>query len=145
MTAVAMTMASCFQTEPALEPFVRLSGQWIAENEDAKILEQWYSGSENRILEGASFQINGTDSILTETLVIAATDSGVYYIAAVKGQNNNRPVAFRLMPSENTQLVFENQTHDFPKKLIYTFTGEDSLSVNVSGDSVSFTIDFIRL
>jgi Domain of unknown function (DUF6265) len=141
---LALTTVSCFPTEPALEPFARLSGQWIANGDDGKILEQWYAGSENRILEGGSFQINGTDSILTERLTIAATDSGIYYIAAVKGQNNNQPVAFRMMPSENGQLIFENPDHDFPKKLMYTFSGDDSLTVNVYGDSLSFTINFIR-
>ena len=55
------------------------------------------------------------------------------YSAAVKGQNNDKPVAFKLTTQTEKQLVFENPKHDYPQKISYTQITSDSLVAKISG------------
>lgn len=55
------------------------------------------------------------------------------YKANVRGQNDDKPVAFLLTETKENQLVFENPTHDYPQKISYTQVSKDSLVAEISG------------
>ena len=55
------------------------------------------------------------------------------YTATIKGQNDDKAVAFNLTTATEKQLVFENGKHDYPKKISYTQISKDSLIAEISG------------
>jgi hypothetical protein len=57
----------------------------------------------------------------------------LYYIATVKGQNNDKPVTFVRNDTIEKQLVFENPKHDFPQKIVYSMITKDSIVIEISG------------
>jgi hypothetical protein len=78
-----------------------------------------------------------------ESLRLVAMSGGVYYIAKVS--HNAYPVAFALSACSDGRLVFENPTHDFPRRLEYTFTAPDAMTVRVSdGGAKGFVLEFRR-
>ena len=77
--------------------------------------------------------IAGPDTLSSETVSLQQTASGVFYIATVKGQNNDKSVPFKLTSATTTHLIFENPTHDFPQKITYTKISADSMVAEISG------------
>ena len=61
-------------------------GTWKIES--GAEMEKWEFVSEKE-LRGKGFALNGRDTILKEVIQLVYDDSGIHYIAKVKGQNNN--------------------------------------------------------
>ena len=57
----------------------------------------------------------------------------MFYIPTVKNQNAGLPVSFATKNISQTQLVFENQQHDFPQIISYTKINTDSLLAEIKG------------
>lgn len=57
----------------------------------------------------------------------------VYFSAADALQNGGKAVAFRLIPDEEGFFVFENNLHDFPKRIIYTNSVKNSTHAWIVG------------
>ena len=58
---------------------------------------------------------------------------------------NRLPIAFELTVCEPQRLVFENPSHDFPKRLEYVATSADAMKVAVTdGKEKGFTLSFTR-
>jgi hypothetical protein len=55
------------------------------------------------------------------------------YTATVEGQNDDKPVAFKLTTATEKQMVFENPKHDYPQKISYTQITPDSVVAKISG------------
>ena len=68
-----------------------------------------------------------------ETITLQQKGEELTYSAAVKGQNDDKPVAFKLTTATEKQLVFENPKHDYPQKISYTQTTPNSLVAKISG------------
>lgn len=137
---------SCMQPVKLAESFRKFEGRWIAADGDGQYIEVWKPGSAPDILvEGYAFSLKGTDSSLHENISITATDSGIYYMVASPSQNSGATVGFKLMPFVNDSVMsFENPTHDFPTKIVYTFKGSDSLHVEVGAADRKFELLFSR-
>src|SRR5260221_8026027 len=73
-------------------------------------------------------------TVFFEFLRIEERPDGVFYVAQPRGKP---PTDFRLVRFEKGTAVFENPEHDFPKRIIYTRTGEDTLLASVEGDASS--------
>ena len=68
-----------------------------------------------------------------ESIILQQKGENLTYTATVKGQNNDKPVAFKLTTTTENQVVFENPKHDYPQKISYTQITPDSLAVKISG------------
>ena len=55
------------------------------------------------------------------------------YLATVKGQNDNKPVAFTSTNETENKLIFENPQHDYPQKITYTKGSNNTLTAEVTG------------
>jgi hypothetical protein len=143
--SVTLTASSCAGPDTLSKEFERFEGKWISEDENGSYIEVWRMGT-SAITEGYAYTLKGSDSTFHEMLAIAATDSGIYYLVNVPGQNGGETVGFKMAaPSNSNEIIFENASHDFPKKISYTFTGSDSIHVVVSGDNGrSFDLNFRR-
>ena len=127
-----------------LEPARWMIGRWVAESDQERITEEWRSlGAETFEGAGATYSRETGARTGGESLRLAAMSGGVYYIAKVA--HNAYPVAFTLTSCGDGRLVFENPTHDFPRRLEYTFTAPDAMTVRVSdGGAKGFVLEFRR-
>jgi hypothetical protein len=72
------------------------------------------------------------DTMFHESTKLLVQDTDIVYIADVPG--NPAPVPFKLTSYKNKKAVFENPQHDFPKTIVYSLIGEDSLVATIDGE-----------
>jgi hypothetical protein len=109
-----------------------LIGTWENKTPKGSIFETWIKPNENE-LSGKSYIIKESDTIVFETIRLIQEQDGLYYIPSVKDQNDGAPVRFISKIFSDTQMVFENSAHDFPKVISYTRISADSLVAEISG------------
>ena len=107
-------------------------GNWENKSADGNLSETWKKVNDSTF-EAQSYFIKEKDTLHFESITLQQKGEVLSYSATVKGQNNDKPVTFKLTNSTDTQLVFENPKHDYPKKIIYTQITEDSLVAEISG------------
>jgi hypothetical protein len=109
-----------------------LQGQWENKSEDGTLTETWKKINDSTY-NGHSFFLKGKDTIHYETIVLQQIGEQLSYNANVRGQNDDKPVAFVLTETKENQLVFTNTKHDYPQKISYTQVSKDSLVAEISG------------
>jgi hypothetical protein len=109
-----------------------LTGCWANKSGKTTSYELWKKINDT-LYEGKSFTIKGDDIAVDETMQLVERENDLWYIPTVKAQNNGKPVPFKLISSDNKQLVFANPEHDFPQKIAYTQISTDSLVAEISG------------
>jgi hypothetical protein len=130
---VSLFIASCKpDADINMSYFEKLHGSWInVSDSPALSYEQWFPTDSGWIGMGATVE-NG-DTVFYENLQIKSEGKNYYYVVNVNGQNHNQSIAFKLQSADSTKVVFENQLHDFPQKIIYQFINSDSMVASVSG------------
>lgn len=121
-----------------------LAGTWLAERHDTLVTEAWAYAT-TTTLEGRGVARARADGTLrdAEDLRLLAMGDGVFYVAKVA--HNDFPVAFRMTACDDGHLVFENATHDFPRRIEYRRLDAARMEVHVSdGASRGFRLDFRR-
>jgi Domain of unknown function (DUF6265) len=107
-----------------------LKGSWQMTTKDGIVGETWTIESPTQLSSIAYF-INGSDTSFYETVVLTTTDQGTFYNASSTTENNKKPVPFKLTSAINNKFVFENATHDFPRKIVYEFINQDSIHASI--------------
>ncbi len=120
-----------------------LLGTWKIAEKDT--YEAWDPGEHGQ-LRGKSYKPNEAgDTLVLETLQISVKNSEVVYEATVSGQNEGQTIGFTLNKAIRGRYSFENDAHDFPKKIQYEKTGDNKLFVRVLGEEgKGFYYDLIR-
>ena len=103
-----------------------LQGKWIMRTGKGFIGEEWIKINDD-YLQNRGYMIKGKDTIITERVALTNTKEGIFYTSTVEDQNNKQPIAFRLTAADDNTFVFENQQHDFPKRIVYKLITADSL------------------
>lgn len=119
--AVVLTFA-----QPNLPDF--LVGTWKMENKD--VYEHWDKLNENS-LKGFSYNLDDGQMLISEYLEIRKNAKKIIYSATVLKQNSGKPVDFKLTKADTTY-TFENNNHDFPKKIVYQRLTDNEILVQVS-------------
>jgi hypothetical protein len=109
-----------------------LLGNWENKSDDGHLLENWRKVNDS-LYDGESYFIKGKDTLHFEKIQMKQKGEALYYIATVKGQNNDKPVTFMRNDTIEKQLVFENSKHDFPQKISYSQITKDSIVIQISG------------
>ncbi|HTN44834.1 MAG TPA: DUF6265 family protein [Flavipsychrobacter sp.] len=109
-----------------------LIGTWENKTRKGSLYETWSKVNDNEF-SGRSYSIKDKDTIFFETIQLVQEQDGLYYIPAVKNQNEGLPVRFAPKVISEAQLVFENLQHDFPQIITYTKITSDSLVAEISG------------
>lgn len=109
-----------------------LIGTWKVAGKEQ--YEVWEKG-ENGALTGYAYQLEADGKDLSETLAIEPAGKRIRYVATVPSQNDGQPVPFILNPQVKDRYSFENDRHDFPKKIQYKPIAPDTLEVTVLGDN----------
>ena len=89
---------------------------------------------------GMSRTVAGEKTVEFEYLRIEQRADGVYYVAHPKARCPGTD--FKLTKASATEAVFENPQHDFPKRIIYRKTGDDSLTASIDGGEGTKAMSF---
>ena len=109
-------------------------GSWTGVTSESIFTETWQKVNDT-LFTGQSYFIKGSDTLSSETISLQQHDTSVFYVPLVEGQNDNKPIFFKLTYSDGTNAVFENPEHDFPQKIVYQLKENDSLIATISGNN----------
>lgn len=127
----SMVLFSCGKKK---EDFSFLIGNWKMQmNDSSYLLEKWEKQSET-IYSGMAFVINEKGSNLMEEMKIEQKENTYFFIAKVENQNNNEEVAFELKSNKEGKYIFENPSHDFPKKVWYQKIDNNNLKAGIEDE-----------
>lgn len=131
---VGFTFLSAWAAKQAneIEKAKWLIGTWENKTQRGSIYETWGKISDTEY-SGKSYIVKEKDTIVFENIRLVQEQDGLFYIPTVKNQNDGLPVRYTAKTISETQLVFENQQHDFPQIISYTQINTDSLVAEISG------------
>jgi hypothetical protein len=130
-----LSIFSCSHNSYAQLPkgIYQILGQWEAKSDGGIIYENWKMNPDSS-LEGKDFILKSdNDTLMLEHLEIKCIEDTVYYIVTVFGQNNNKPVYFKIIEFTPMVFAFENKQHDFPQMIRYSIKTEDIYTVIIEG------------
>ncbi len=104
---------------------------------------EYWSKLGDSTFKGISYQKKEGGIRISEYLDILSMDGKIVYIATVINQNQGQGVPFALTSSDKA-LVFENPTHDFPKKIIYNPVDQNEIEVTVTDGKKTFSYKLFR-
>ena len=110
----------------AFKKLYALEGTWKMSSKRAVVFEEWKKLNKNH-LQGRSYRLRNNDTVVSEIISLTNTKNGIIYTSVVEDQNQKQPIAFKMTKGEDNMFVFENQAHDFPKRIVYRFVTADSL------------------
>ena len=116
-----------------METFNWMIGSWKMETKPGAILETWIYRNDST-LSGESIRINftgGTD--LLEKIQLVCRNKEYFFISTAQGQNDDKPVKFKITTYSETGFVAENPEHDFPKRISYNLMSKDSIHAFIDG------------
>lgn len=122
-------LVGCRSGNP-LQQLEWILGNWQYVTPQGTFVEHWQKSEQG--FSGDGWYIVKEDTVFHETLSITVQNGGIYYIARVNGQHAEKPVAF-MLTGLSRQLVFENPSHDFPKRITYSYHDDDHMSATVEG------------
>jgi len=127
----------------SLDTIEWMLGTWKSKHNDQTLIESWNKVSA-KTMEGFGETLVKGKLKSSESLRVVAMSGQLYFVAKVN--HNAMPVAFKLTECSSAHVVFENQTHDFPKRIEYTFKNNDKIQALVSdGQGEGFSINFVKL
>lgn len=134
---IIMTDNLLTQTQDDMNKLSWIVDRWISKEGASTSYEHWEKTSDV-LFTGGSETVKNGDTVFAEKLKIEVIDGSIYYIADVS--HNPEPVKFKLTYVTETEAVFENPQHDFPKKITYMLV-EGKLHASIEGPSKK--IDFV--
>jgi hypothetical protein len=108
-------------------------GKWVMHGSEGTFHESWQLVSDT-LFTGTGLLISAkADTLFREYLRLADSAGTLWYIPRVSNQNNAEEVPFRKVKSSLSEIIFENLAHDFPQRIIYRKTAQDSIYATVEG------------
>ena len=105
-----------------LEPLRFMAGCWrSAPDAEGRIIEERYAPPTANLMLGMTMYIRGDSAVGYEFSRIERRGDAVLLTPYPNGRVS---VAFGLLSAEQGRAVFENRSHDFPNRIIYTATPE---------------------
>lgn len=136
LTLLLLAIVSCKNSDSNKNDKIKVAswllGNWENKSPDGNLTENWEKVNDSTF-QATSYFIKEKDTIHFETITLQQKDEQLIYSATVKGQNDDKPVAFKLTTGTEKQLAFENPKHDYPQKISYTQISADSLVAKISG------------
>ncbi len=131
-----IVLVSCKKTELVEKDKIKtadwLIGNWEGKTDQGVLTENWEIINDSTF-SATSYFIKGKDTLHFETITLEQKAETLIYNALVKGQNNDKTIAFPSTILNEQLMVFENPTHDYPQKISYIMVSNDSIVAEVSG------------
>lgn len=130
MILLSLTLLTTTHTAADLSKLGWMTGCHVMENtaRGLKIEEQWMK-PEGGLMMGMNRTQRGGKAVEHEFLRIDAKGDAIVYTALI-GTKNETP--FKLTSQTDTEAVFENPGHDFPKRITYRKTA-DGIFATIDG------------
>lgn len=113
---------------PKPEPITQhphfLPGLWESTG-NIRLYEEWWIIDDSTLM-GKSFSINGSDTLMLETIELSQIGGRWVFEATASGQNEGMPVPFAMTDAADA-MVFENPEHDYPNRIIYKLEADTLL------------------
>jgi hypothetical protein len=93
-----------------------MSGCWAMQQGPLTIEEQWNKPVGGQMM-GISRTIKGRNVVFSEFMRIDTDKSDIIYLPRIGTKAT--PVPFKLTTQSETEVIFENPTHDFPQRILY--------------------------
>jgi hypothetical protein len=132
LSVVLIFSAFSILKKPAIHDAKWMLGRWENVSPQGTTVEAWKKQNDT-LYTGYSHFIVGKDTVFSERLRIEQHGNDLLYIPTVVGQNEGKPVVFKVSLHTKKQVVFENPLHDFPQKISYSHPTKDSLVAEISG------------
>lgn len=137
LLALVLIVASCQKKESVEKDKIKVAdwliGNWENKSPEGTLTENWTKLNDSTF-NASSYFIKGKDTLHFETIVLTQKGETLTYFATVKGQNDDKAVAFPSTTESDKQLVFENPKHDYPQKITYTKGANNTLTAEISGN-----------
>ena len=116
---------------PKIEGLAWISGDWqSAAGGRAQFEEHWTLPAGDTMI-GMGRTVAGGKTVEFEFLRIEQRGDDIYYVA---NPNGNCPQTdFKLTRLTPQEVIFENPTHDFPKRVMYRKNSDGSLLASIDG------------
>ncbi|TYA55154.1 DUF6265 family protein [Formosa maritima] len=115
-----------------IEDLQWLIGNWTNISEESQSYENW-SKLNDSTLFSHSFTLVENDTVFAEHVLVQQNKDEVLFTVTAYNQNDNRPVIFKMLPTDNKVYTFENPDHDFPTKISYSNPVKDSIFAWIEG------------
>ena len=106
---------------------------------DNSFEEQWHKKGDN--LVGIGYDLVDGDTVNIEKLSISK-ENGVWRYGADVSNQNGRKILFDCVEENDKKMIFENQQHDFPQRIVYELKSENELQVRIEkldgGNAIPF-------
>lgn len=110
-----------------------LVGEWENKMPEGILTETWTKANDSTFT-GKTLFIKDEDTLHSEDIVLTQKGEALLYIPTVKGQNDNKPVEFKMTESKTeNEFAFENPKHDYPQKIVYRKVSDTNLVATISG------------
>ena len=124
-------LSSCDQQSASLPSW--MEGTWETGDTIGFTVEKW-EVINNEFMSGEGLFIMKDGTTIVEVLSIFIRDGVLFYTAMLPNQNNGEEIMFIDTKKNPDSLVFENPSHDFPKKIVYHKHSPVSINVYIYGD-----------
>lgn len=115
-------------------PLERLAGKWEDVDSENKFYEEWIVAGDSMLI-GKGYVMVSADTVFIENLRILKEKEGTFYQVNLSSNQSEKPevVKFKMTSSGETDIVFENPQHDFPKKITYRMISNTEMRVFLNG------------
>jgi hypothetical protein len=114
------------------------AGCWQIVRGEQVIDEQWMAPN-GGVMLGMSRTVRGDRTTAMEFVTLRVVDGRIVYEANPSGQ---APTAFTARVVSTDRVVFENPTHDYPRRITYERRGPDAISAWIDDGTGSRRIEY---
>ena len=140
IVATLFLCASLSTQAPAITDVSWIAGDWQTPSGGRRQIEEHWTKPAGGSMMGMSRTVAGDKTVEFEYLRIEQRTDGVYYVAHPQARCPGTD--FKLTRASATEAVFENPQHDFPKRIIYRKTGDDSLTASIDAGEGTKAMSF---
>ncbi len=139
---IALLISTGHLFAQSIKTFKWLEGKWQRQNDRPGTVTYEFWELKKDYLIGMGFTLKEKDTVFVERLKIAKKDDVWNYI--VDTPQNPSPVSFKITSFDKMKSVWENESHDFPKKISYIRDDKNSMTATISGDGKVIPFVFVR-
>lgn len=114
------------------QQFDWLIGKYKISKDNTIIYELWTKQNDTTYT-AKSFTVNKTDTTFDETVELKKQNDNWFYIVTTTQQNNQKPVAFKLIFIGKNEFIATNPKHDFPQRIAYRLIENKMLYASIEG------------
>ncbi len=127
VTMAGVLLVFTATAQQAVIPFEKLTGTWTLTTKKGNLMAEVWQKNDDKSMKGKSYMVKGADTMMLETVDWVKEGDDMFYIPVAAGQNDDKPVKFKLTSCNGNVYTFENPAHDFPKRIVYDFVSNEEL------------------